>query len=124
MKKFIYPKTLACSRLTLSRERRDMIFIFIKSFFNRNTLQKILILFTLGLFLRFLVNNFLSEGITEELLVGLIGGALLPFNFPLSIGDLNMRIVNDNMALINIRPRDYIINHDYEIKDKCKRKLH
>nr|QJQ35513.1 hypothetical protein [Fusarium begoniae] len=123
MKKNIYSKTLTNCSLILKRERVARLRAFFRSFFSRDILQKIVILFIVSLFLRLLVNNFLSGGILEELFTLLFGGALLPLKPLLNDGDLSIKIVNDNMSLIKPRPRDYIINNDYEIKERCKRKL-
>nr|QJQ35045.1 hypothetical protein [Fusarium annulatum] len=133
MKKNIYTNILANCSLKLKRKQYASyfflirkkyvkLFAFLKSFLSWGTIQKIIILFIVGLFIRLLVNNFLSEGILDELLILLLGGSLLPLKPLLNDTDLNMKIINDNMSLIK-RPRDYIINNDYEIKERCKRKL-
>lgn len=91
---------------------------FIKKLFTYSTLLNIIILFIVGLLSRFLVNNFLSIDETFILLLG-----ISPLKVLFNESYLSMKIINDNMSLIKPRPRDYIINNDHEIKDKCKRKL-
>lgn len=33
-----------------------------------------------------------------------------------------MKIIDNNVSLIKSRPRDLIINNDYDIKDRCRRR--
>ena len=97
--------------------------LFFKSRLIYNILSKTLILFFVGLLFRFLINNFLYSEYLMELF------ALFLSLFPLSgflltpEGGLDIKIINNSMSLLKNRPRDLIINNDYEFKDRYRRKV-
>lgn len=97
--------------------------LFFKNFFTRNIFLKIIGLLFWGLLCRILINylsdsNFLSAG--EELIALLIG--LSPVNLYCLL-PTNTEIINNNLSLVKSRPRDWIINNDYGLKDRCRRKV-
>jgi len=97
--------------------------LFTKSFFAYNILFKIFILFSIGLFFRFFINNF-STDYDFILEFFIFSFSIFPFNKLLLFneGSFNMKIIDNNVSLIKSRPRDLIINNDYDIKDRCRRR--
>nr|YP_009327775.1 hypothetical protein [Epichloe typhina]APB96734.1 hypothetical protein [Epichloe typhina] len=92
--------------------------LFFKNFSFSNILFKIFIFFSVGFLFRLLINNLFDFTFFIEL-----------FSIPLCINlffledSIDTKFFNDN--LINFkRPRDRVMNDDYEFKDKLRRKSH
>ena len=95
--------------------------LFLKSISFSNMLLKIFIIFFLGLLSRFLFNYIYDYTLLIEL--------LSLFSIPLCINlfsfqeSIDSKFFDDNNLNFK-RPRDRIINNDYEFKNKCRRKCH
>lgn len=95
--------------------------LFLKSLSFSDVLFKIFILFLAGVFLRFLVNNFFDFSFFVELISFL--------SIPLFINSLSfINPVDPGSLKDNITSfkglRERVMNTDYEIKDRLRRKCH
>lgn len=99
---------------------------FFKSLFKYNNLLKIILLFSIGLFFRFFSNYLLDGGDFLIEILALLTTFTLGESFLLPANLLNnhQKIIENNLELLKSRPRDWIINNDYEFKDRCRRKAH
>jgi hypothetical protein len=95
--------------------------LFFKSLSFSNILFKIFILFLVGLLSRFLIHNLFDFTFLIEL--------FSLFSIPLCINlfsfddSVDPKFFNDNITSFK-RPRDRVINDDYEFKSKFRRKCH
>lgn len=96
--------------------------LIFKEPFIYNILFKVLILFFVGLFFRFLINYFSNSYYLIELFTFLLSMLPLSGYYLTPQGNLDMKIINNSMSLIKDRPRDLIINNDYELKDRSRRR--